>query len=1135
MVSRLCALFLTLFAAAAVAASAAPIPYDIVYVRAPRMGDDTFVRLPDVFYPTAMPAGSDLMLLHADGSEEVLFAAGKGAVLDPAVSFDAQSVYFSYIPDATTATGINPQRGLAYGGADIYRIDIGSRKVTRLTQQTWTPPTGSANWSSDPLRATVQGSTYLGYGIFNLGPCPLPDGKLMFVSSRDAMMPNKGFTTPNLRLYIMDDDGRNVEPIGHLNIGSALHPTVLTDGRVMFASSESQGARDSRNWSLWSIWPDGRNWEPLLSAMFEAAAFHFQAQLSDGRAAVTWYYNLNDNGFGAILAFDTQKAAGSIPFASPNPSDNSNPLLRVGLWGPGVATAGQPRTTRFPFSPPGLVNLTGFTHGDDDASSLGQDGAYAGKVTHPSAAPGNDLLLAWTPGPANNLDRPTPRPYYDSGIYLLKGGVALDDYRKLVKIRNDPRYNEIQPRALVTYRAIYGIDQPKALPYLPNDGTASPLLPAGTPFGLIGTSSFYYRDTKPAYGNARYGGLDPFNSAVNGESPNWFWQGSDAGKYTNADIHAVRLVALEGVAHRSYPVGFDPGFRNHADAERLRILGEIPLRKIDAKGAVVVDAQGNPDTSFVARIPADMPFTFQTLDKDGLVLNSAQTWHMVRPGEVRTDCGGCHAHSKAPMPFAGTAASKPDYAAIDLTTKGLLLAKTVSGETTTKQIATLIADIEYYKDIKPILKRSCVQCHAKSGNAASGLVLDDEALVDGYDRTYSHLAADQDAIAGPPPVLAERQWRQTNASRYVRMFQSRRSLLAWKVFGRRLDGWTNADHPTESAPGDPRTLPAGANANDADIDYTGTIMPPPGSGVPPLTDDEKMTIARWIDLGAPITRQGDVYKGFFADEVKPTLTVSSPRAGLNAGAVDVIRIGVFDAYSGIDRNSLSVVADFAVNGQPSGSELGGLFVESAQGVFTLALSTPRASVPSGRITVSVRDNAGNVSRIERSFSAAVAQPNGGIDVVEYNHAALDHWFVTGLASEIAALDAGAFPGWVRSGRGFRAYAMATASPSTSPVCRFYLPPPQSSHFYSASPAECAAVARQYPTFILESPAVFHSVLPDFASGKCPVGTTAVYRLYNNRVDTNHRYTTDLSIKAQMIARGYVAEGYGVDAVAMCAP
>ena len=30
-----------------------------------------------VGYPTAMPSGSDLVLLHADGTEEVLFAAAR--------------------------------------------------------------------------------------------------------------------------------------------------------------------------------------------------------------------------------------------------------------------------------------------------------------------------------------------------------------------------------------------------------------------------------------------------------------------------------------------------------------------------------------------------------------------------------------------------------------------------------------------------------------------------------------------------------------------------------------------------------------------------------------------------------------------------------------------------------------------------------------------------------------------------------------------------------------------------------------------------------------------------------------------------------------------------------------------------
>ena len=48
----------------------------------------------------------------------------------------------------------------------------------------------------------------------------------------------------------MDNDGLNVELVGHMNLGSALHPTVLKDGRVMFSSYEAQGLRDSRLWGL---------------------------------------------------------------------------------------------------------------------------------------------------------------------------------------------------------------------------------------------------------------------------------------------------------------------------------------------------------------------------------------------------------------------------------------------------------------------------------------------------------------------------------------------------------------------------------------------------------------------------------------------------------------------------------------------------------------------------------------------------------------------------------------------------------------------------------------------------------------------------------------------------------------------
>src|SRR5438874_1057876 len=57
--------------------------YDIVYVRAPRHGDDKSITWTEVFSPLRAEPGSDLMLLHPDGSEEVLIEAGNDAIADP--------------------------------------------------------------------------------------------------------------------------------------------------------------------------------------------------------------------------------------------------------------------------------------------------------------------------------------------------------------------------------------------------------------------------------------------------------------------------------------------------------------------------------------------------------------------------------------------------------------------------------------------------------------------------------------------------------------------------------------------------------------------------------------------------------------------------------------------------------------------------------------------------------------------------------------------------------------------------------------------------------------------------------------------------------------------------------------------
>ena len=174
---------------------------------------------------------------------------------------------------------------------------------------------------------------------------------------------------------------------------------------------------------------------------------------------------------------------------------------------------------------------------------------------------------------------------------------------------------------------------------------------------------------------------------------------------------------------------------------------------------------------------------------------------------------------------------------------------------------------------------------------------------------------------------------------------------------------------------------------------------------------------------------------------------------------------------------------------------------------------------------------------------SVSLPALPVTAVEYHHAGLDHYFISSLQQEIDTLDAGRIAGWVRTGQSFKVFpSQASGGAGANPVCRFYIPPAHgNSHFFSASPAECNLVVQKTTTdpnfsgYVFESPNVFYEALPDTTTGACPVGNVPVFRLWNQRVDSNHRYTSSTAIKAQMVAAGYVAEGYGPNAVIMCAP
>ena len=73
------------------------------------------------------------------------------------------------------------------------------------------------------------------------------------------------------------------------------------------------------------------------------------------------------------------------------------------------------------------------------------------------------------------------------------------------------------------------------------------------------------------------------------------------------------------------------------------------------------------------------------------------------------------------------------------------------------------------------------------------------------------------------------------------------------------------------------------------------------------------------------------------------------------------------------------------------------------------------------------------------------------------------------------------------------------------------------------------------SWVRETASAFEMALPYSVTGACPKNTVPVYRVHNNRPDTNPRYTQDLATREAMLGTGKVKGGFGPTGVGMCAP
>ena len=111
------------------------------------------------------------------------------------------------------------------------------------------------------------------------------------------------------------------------------------------------------------------------------------------------------------------------------------------------------------------------------------------------------------------------------------------------------------------------------------------------------------------------------------------------------------------------------------------------------------EASIEEDGSACFEVPANTPLFFQTVDKDGRMINTMRSWATLMPGE-RWDCAGCHEDkNEAPMAFSPVA----------VTPKPLETHLGFEGK-----------PMSFPKIIQPIFDEHCITCH----NAAHDSGLD---------------------------------------------------------------------------------------------------------------------------------------------------------------------------------------------------------------------------------------------------------------------------------------------------------------------------------------------------------------------------------------------------------------------------
>jgi mono/diheme cytochrome c family protein len=225
----------------------------------------------------------------------------RGAYTTPMLSYDGRTIYFAFAAVDAGPRPFSPQ-GHAVGMLPADRVPAAYNYYgpNRACFHIYAMDADGQN-----LRQLTDG------GEDDFDPCPLPDGRVAFLSSRRGgfcRCDNDFEPIPTCTLHRMQADGQGVETLS-VHETNEWHPSVLADGRIVYCRWDYVDRSAAHFHGLWACNPDGSNPVILFGNYTQQVSACFQPRAIPGSRKIVFVAGAHHAVVGGSLAiFDPARA-----------------------------------------------------------------------------------------------------------------------------------------------------------------------------------------------------------------------------------------------------------------------------------------------------------------------------------------------------------------------------------------------------------------------------------------------------------------------------------------------------------------------------------------------------------------------------------------------------------------------------------------------------------------------------------------------------------------------------------------------------------------------------------------------------------------------------------------------------------